>query len=419
MNDPINGENNTLNYFDKEFIKDIVLTTTNTNVYFISESFDNFQIIDNYLRSTYLPDNFHFEDGVKNLLSNCDNRKVYRIIDNFDLNYIFMKLFESKEYIAIGPYTNYILENNDILKILKQNNLDLKHQFSFREFYSSIPVILEPVIVRVFNNIAKYIYRSETNYLVELLDASFNSVHTKEIFIEEQPDISLTMKILEERYQMENKLLEAVRTGNRRDALSYLTKITLNSSGPYMLPKIEDIRNKCIMLNTLYRKAVEDAYVHPIYLDEISRKYNIKIQEIKNISVLENTIINMTREYCDLVLTKSLKDYSPIIRSTINYINLNINNKISLSEIAESINVNDSYLSNYFKNEMRITLTEYINEEKIRKACTLLESTNLQIQDIAYSVGFYDVNYFTKLFKKITALTPSKYRTNYKTKPSK
>ena len=60
--------------------------------------------------------------------------------------------------------------------------------------------------------------------------------------------------------------------------------------------------------------------------------------------------------------------------------------------------------------ETGVTLTEFVSKKRIDHAAFLLTSTNLQIQTIAQHCGIFDVNYFTKTFKKITGKTPKEYR---------
>ena len=83
---------------------------------------------------------------------------------------------------------------------------------------------------------------------------------------------------------------------------------------------------------------------------------------------------------------------------------------LSLKAHADHLNVNASYLSNLFKKETGITLTEYVNRTRIDHAIFLLNTTDMQILNIAQSCGVPDVNYFTKLFKRIIGKTPKEYR---------
>ena len=73
------------------------------------------------------------------------------------------------------------------------------------------------------------------------------------------------------------------------------------------------------------------------------------------------------------------------------------------------MNINASYLSNTFRKEIGTTLTDYVRTKRIEYAKKLLETTSLQIQSIAQKCGILDLNYFSKVFKKYTGLTPSEY----------
>ena len=118
----------------------------------------------------------------------------------------------------------------------------------------------------------------------------------------------------------------------------------------------------------------------------------------------------MIDRYCNLVKTHSMKKHSPLVQKVITLVDFDITADLSLSSQAEMLNVNASYLSTLFKKEMGMTLTEYVTKRRIEHASFLLTSTNLQIQAVAQNCGIYDVNYFTKMFKKHTGKTPKEHR---------
>ena len=120
----------------------------------------------------------------------------------------------------------------------------------------------------------------------------------------------------------------------------------------------------------------------------------------------------MFKSYCRLVKVHSTKNYSNTIQKVIVYIDSDLTANLSLSAIAESQNLNASYLSSLFKKETGKTLTEYVNEKRINSAIQLLKNTKLQIQTIAQHCGIFDVQYFSKIFKKITGKTPKEFRDN-------
>lgn len=74
--------------------------------------------------------------------------------------------------------------------------------------------------------------------------------------------------------------------------------------------------------------------------------------------------------------------------------------------------ISKSYLSSLFKKETDMTITDYVNHKRIQYASVLLSTTHLQIQTVAQHCGMMDVQYFSRLFKKIKGESPVEYRQN-------
>lgn len=118
----------------------------------------------------------------------------------------------------------------------------------------------------------------------------------------------------------------------------------------------------------------------------------------------------MFEEYCQLVRENSAREYSPLVQRAVLYVDVNMDQNLSLKALAAAQNVNASYLSARFRKETGQTLTEYVNQKRMQYAGRLLTNTRLQIQTIAQHCGMTDVNYFSKLFKKYMGKTPGEYR---------
>ena len=81
-----------------------------------------------------------------------------------------------------------------------------------------------------------------------------------------------------------------------------------------------------------------------------------------------------------------------------------------MDDISSYVYLSKSYLSKIFKDEMKCTITNYINSVRVEKSKQLLADSSLSLADIAYFVGFEDQSYYTKVFKKITGVSPGKYK---------
>ena len=83
---------------------------------------------------------------------------------------------------------------------------------------------------------------------------------------------------------------------------------------------------------------------------------------------------------------------------------------LSVKEISEQVYLTTSYLCTHFKNETGKTINQYITEYRLEIAKQMLHDPRYKITDISSRVGYPDGNYFGKLFKKMTGLSPSEYR---------
>ena len=88
---------------------------------------------------------------------------------------------------------------------------------------------------------------------------------------------------------------------------------------------------------------------------------------------------------------------------------------VSLEGLSSYLNLTPQYVSKVFKEEYHLNFTDYITQKKISLAKPLLEKGTLSVQDVSIQVGYSDQNYFCRIFKKITGLTPKEYQKYAKT----
>jgi YesN/AraC family two-component response regulator len=104
---------------------------------------------------------------------------------------------------------------------------------------------------------------------------------------------------------------------------------------------------------------------------------------------------------------------NPIIKRILEYIKINYSKDICLKTLAIDLNANPNYLGQLFKEETGEYFSDYLNMIRIHKAKELLQNTKLNTKDISIDVGYKEVNYFYKTFKKYTGISPSEYRSAY------
>lgn len=99
--------------------------------------------------------------------------------------------------------------------------------------------------------------------------------------------------------------------------------------------------------------------------------------------------------------------------SIIKYLNENYSQKLRLSDTARKFGYTPEYLSKKFSAETGMGFLNYLQRLRVEQSCRLLENRGDKINDIALAVGYDDVKYFNKLFKKTLGLTPGEYRKLY------
>ena len=102
------------------------------------------------------------------------------------------------------------------------------------------------------------------------------------------------------------------------------------------------------------------------------------------------------------------------INKAIEFIQNNYHNSIKVTDIANYICLNRSYLTSIFQNNLNMSPQKFLMKFRITKAAELLYNTNLSITNIAYSCGYSDPLAFSKAFKKIKGISPKEYRNTKK-----
>lgn len=138
------------------------------------------------------------------------------------------------------------------------------------------------------------------------------------------------------------------------------------------------------------------------YPDE-SPQYRLKTQRILQdawIAFAENLVAEV-----NVPATHHTRKIFEIIA----YLHAHYQEKFSLAALAESVSVSRSECCRFFKQMMHMTITEYLLEYRLARAADLLENSDMSITEIAEQVGFCDVSYFIKVFRRKTGVTPKRY----------
>lgn len=103
-------------------------------------------------------------------------------------------------------------------------------------------------------------------------------------------------------------------------------------------------------------------------------------------------------------------NYVYVVSSVKVYVQEHLGEGLSLSELSQRFRINPSYLSRVFHRATGEQLSSYITSVRIEAAKGMLRRTNLKTYEIASLVGFETANYFAKVFRRVTGMTPTEFR---------
>lgn len=353
-------------------------------------------------------------DVEKRLHLSTKENTIYHITDEFLCHYavLLMPEYPERTIMMVGPYVNTDVDEDWVSRYVQERGIHRQWISILESYYREVPCLRnEKILSAALNSLGERIWGLHNFSTEEIVSGLPESCLPLTVAPESQlqDDVMHSMKKLEAQYESENQFMQMISQGRSHRALVMLSNFSRGALENRTEP-IRNIKNYSIILNTLMRKAAEQGGVHPIHIDRISSEFARKIETTALFDDFMNLWQDMAKKYCLLVKNHSTKSFSQLVQHVIARIDYDLSADLSLKASAEALNVNASYLSTLFKKETGSTLTDYVNRKRMEHAVYLLNSTDLPISVVGQRCGVQDDNYFTKIFKKYTGLTPKQYR---------
>lgn len=134
--------------------------------------------------------------------------------------------------------------------------------------------------------------------------------------------------------------------------------------------------------------------------------------DLKRTGLLMQFWSTLIEEYNAVRHQRANYDYpgTVYVKSAINYMSNHYAEKIKISELAEFIGINRSYLTNSFKKAMGISPQEFLINIRMNKAISLLRHSTLPVNEISQQVGYDDPLSFSRIFRQRYEMSPRAYR---------
>lgn len=161
-----------------------------------------------------------------------------------------------------------------------------------------------------------------------------------------------------------------------------------------------------MLISYVYRKDFEKFTDYTFRYEQLTDMFR-NVQDM--LTYLRAMLVQSSRMELDNV-SEDIRNET--FRNLLKYVNENYCGDISVHSLSKTFNINPNYLSQLFKKELDVTFTDYLTTLRVSHAGSLLKATDLPVSEIAEKSGYEDYFYFTRVFKKITGMTPSEFRTN-------
>ena len=265
------------------------------------------------------------------------------------------------------------------------------------------------LILGAFDYIVKPVAEEELGKVLQRVkDFLFDKKHTQQRIESLEQKLVEKVEVFFPRSEV-NQLLEAIKAGDKR-AVEYADRIVdiVFKNMNHDLIKTESLLNN-IMLdiknNVLESCKWLDKFVGVQEIGEVEYAKADELDSIKAlfVSPIDRVISLFERLECST-------QESGIVSRVCKYVLDNIDEEISLKIVSDSLFMNKSHISEVFKQKTGISFIEYLTLVKMERARKLMTDGRLKTYEIAELLGFKDIEYFSKLFKKNTGLTPTEYR---------
>lgn len=213
---------------------------------------------------------------------------------------------------------------------------------------------------------------------------------------------------------LEQTIVNFVRRGDTVALKDLIDGIPAVRAGILADDQLRQLKNTFIVTATLVSRGairggmdIDDAL-------SLSDAYIQKCELLNNMERITNLLYHMVFDYAGRVEKLRMgKTPSKLVLDVTNYVRHHLSEPVSIEEMAQALYMNRSWMAVKFKQETKMTLTDFILKEKTEEAKRLLRYTDKPITAISAYLGFSSQSHFSHVFKKYTNSLPNEYRKRY------
>lgn len=354
-------------------------------------------------------------------LFNANNKKslLNFISTKYYENYLSLKITTNDNFkgtILIGPSIASEIDGKSINSLIRDLNISLKCKESLAKYYKYMVIMDFNALIDTGFLLYHSVYGEKLNVddYIKINQVSFD------VALENDKNFNITQSykrrdsIFHHSPAYENELLDCIREGNIEKLKEFFEfRTTDGELGIHSRNPLRNKKNIFISFISLVSHAAFEGGLDWELALSLSDFYIQSVEECNTFEEINNLHAKILFDYTERVHQIKLGNYSSSIIKCQNYIFEHLYEKISLSKIAEYSSLNPSYLSHLFKKEVSLSISNYIQKQRINEAKKLIRAGEVLLADIYVPLGFIDQSHFTKSFKKVVGITPKEYRALY------
>ena len=213
-------------------------------------------------------------------------------------------------------------------------------------------------------------------------------------------------------YRAEQALLKMVRNGdiNYQEALQGSVRLSGGTPVTSRDP-LRAMKTSITVFVTLVSRAAMEGGLSPEVAYELGDSYIQAAEDCRDSGELSAMTFTMYHDFIYRVHHLHFRpECSLAIRKCCDYIDLSLDKKIRVKDLAMLCGYTEYYLTEKFKKETGLSVSAYIRRARVERAKVMLTSTDRPVREIAERLAFNTVNYFIQCFKEETGVTPAQYR---------
>lgn len=321
---------------------------------------------------------------------------------------------EYKGMIIVGPTLAPELTNDRLAALINDMNVQKSLGEKLVYYFETLPRLSHMKLMNISMQIYYMLYQETLDPAEIILKNSKAGYLTFKI---EDPQVTISQQrenvSFHHDFMYEKRLFQFIKEGRKEEFLK-IFKISPENGKVGILSKKSQLRhskNLGITAITLATRAAIEGGLHYEIAYTLSDLYIQSLEELTDCSLIDPFIEQALSEFADRVRKQKQQSYSKPINKCMNYIYTHLYEELTLTQLAELVDMHPNYVSSLFKKEVGMPIAEYIHQTKIDEAKTLLTFTDYSLLKISTILNFHDQSYFTKVFKKYTGITPKKYKT--------